>query len=123
MSTIILTDNAAFQCAHSAPATTAQGITISAVASTVSIGGAHPILAGALIAGFTPAICLYLNPGTGVPQPCVAFTLPPPSEQRVKIGVLSVFTSADAGAIATVPSSGNAIPGLTVTEMQTKVQA
>jgi hypothetical protein len=122
MPSTILTDGATFTCAHHGTGTVATGISISALAANVTIGGHKPILAGATISA-TPffAGCIFgVPPGS---QPCVGFTLPPPSEQTLTIGGQPVYTAADAAAIAAVPSSGNGQPGLTISEPQTLVTA
>lgn len=122
MSNPILTDGATFSCPHGGTGTITSGISVSAVAVKVTIGGAHPILAGATIAGFTPASgCAWQV--SGVPTPCVGFMLPPPAGMAVAIGGQPVYTSADAATIAFAPSTGNGIPGLQISESQTKALA
>jgi hypothetical protein len=122
MPSAILTDGATFACPHGGTGTTATGISISALAINVTIGNRKPILAGALITGFTPASgCAFML--AGAPAPCVGFALPPPSGQTVTIGNQPVYTAADATTIAAVPSIGNGIPGLTISEHQTLVTA
>jgi hypothetical protein len=49
--------------------------------------------------------------------------LPVPSEQTLTIHGQRVYTSADAAAIALVPSTGNTQMGLTISEPQTLVNA
>lgn len=115
----ILTDAATFTCVQGSPATKSSGVIISAVATNVTINGAHPILAGAMISGFTPAVCAFQVSGT--PTPCVSFSLTPPSEAKLLINGLAVYTSDDAGTIALVSSMGNGTPGLSITESQTLV--
>jgi hypothetical protein len=120
----ILTDGATFTCPHGGTGTTASGISISPsnLATTVTIGGKKPILAGATITGFTLASgCSFQV--SGVSTPCVGFTLPPPSELSVTIDGKPVYTAADAGTIAGAPSTGNAVPGLKINETQTLVTA
>ncbi len=119
----ILTDGATFTCAHGGTGTAVTGISISSLAENVTIGGHKPILAGATITGFTTKSgCKFQTP-SGTPQPCMGFTLPPPSGQSFTIAGQSVYTAADASAIASVPSTGNAVPGLTISEPQTLVTA
>ena len=116
----VLTDRATFKCAHMAvPVGISAGITISSVAVHLTINGAHPILGGATIAGFTSALCPYAPGGTAAP--CVSFVLGAPSETRMQIDGKPAFTSADAATIATIPSSGNAIPGLTIVDAEVLV--
>jgi hypothetical protein len=118
----ILTDGATFKCPHGGTGTTKTGISITALATDVTIGGQKPILAGAMITGFTPASgCTFQISGS--PAPCVGFSLPPPSEQTLTIGSQPVYTAADAGTIAGVPSTGNGIPGLSISEPQTLATA
>jgi hypothetical protein len=118
----ILTDGATFTCPHGGKGTTKTGITISALAADVTIGGQKPILAGATITGFTLASgCSFQV--SGVSTPCIGFSLPPPSGQAVTIGGQPVYTAADAGAIALAPSTGNGVPGLSISEPQTLVTA
>ena len=118
----ILTDGATFKCPHGGTGTTASGISVAPLATNVTINGKKPILAGATVLGFTPATgCTFQISGS--PAPCVGFTLPPPSEQTLTINGQTVYTAADAGAIAAAPSTGNGIPGLTITEPQTLVTA
>ncbi len=122
MPSAILTDGATFTCKHGGTGTVASGISISALAESVTIGGHKPILAGASITGFTAALgCTWQVSGT--PTPCVGFNLPAPSEQTLTIGGQAVYTAADAAAIAFVPSTGNGLPGLTISEPQTLVTA
>ncbi len=113
----LLTDRATFKCAHMpVPVGVSGGITISTLAVHLNINGAHPILAGAKIAGFTTALCTYTESGT--PAPCLSFVLPAPSETRLQIDGNIAFTAGDLSAIAAVPSVGNAIPGLVIAEPQ-----
>jgi hypothetical protein len=122
MPSAILTDGATFTCPHQGTGTVATGISISALATEFTIGGHKPILAGARITGFTAASgCTFTL--AGVSTPCIGFSLPPPSEQTLTIGGQPVYTVADATAIALVPSTGNAQPGLTIKEPQTLVTA
>jgi hypothetical protein len=118
----ILTDGATFACPHGGTGTIATGISISALAEQLTIEGHKPILAGATIAGFTPVLGCAFNV-SGTPTPCVGFSLPPPSEQTITIGGQPVYTAADLAAIALVPSTGNAIPGLKISEPQVLVTA
>jgi hypothetical protein len=118
----ILTDGATFTCPHKGTGTVASGISISALADVVTIGGHKPILAGATITGFTAASgCTFGSPPGS--QPCMGFQLPPPSEQTLTIGGQAAYTAADASAIALAPSTGNSQPGLTISESQTLVTA
>jgi hypothetical protein len=122
MPSAILTDGATFSCPHKGTGTVATGISISALAADVTIGGHKPILAGATITGFTAASgCIYNV--SGVSTPCIGFSLPAPSGQTLTISGQPVYTAADAAAIALVPSTGNAQPGLTISEPQTLVTA
>jgi hypothetical protein len=123
MPSAILTDGATFTCHHGGTGTVASGIiSISALAENVTIGGHKPILAGASITGFTLASgCTFQV--SGASTPCVGFTLTAPSEQTLTIGGQPVYTAADAAAIALAPSTGNSIPGLTISEPQTLVTA
>jgi hypothetical protein len=122
MPSAILTDGATFTCQHGGTGTVANGIiSISAVAASVTIGGHKPILAGATIS-FTPASGCTFPPG-GPPNPCSAFSLPAPSEQTLTIGGHSVYTAADAAAIALISNIGNGQPGLRISETQTLVTA
>jgi hypothetical protein len=114
MPSVILTDGATFTCKHGGTGTVATGISISNLAEKVTISGHKPILAGATITGFTAA--------SGC-TPCVGFSLPPPSEQSLTIGGVAVYTAADASTIAIAPSTGNGIPGLTISEPQDLVTA
>lgn len=122
MLSAVLTDGATFTCPHKGTGTVASGISISALADEVTIGGHKPILAGATITGFTAASgCTFTVAGASTP--CLGFSLPPPTNQTVTIGGQVVYTAADASAIALVPSSGNSQPGLTISEPQTLVTA
>jgi hypothetical protein len=118
----ILTDGATFTCKHGGTGTVASGITISSLAQNATIGGHKPILAGATITGFTAASGCNFSTAAG-PQPCIGFSLPMPSEQTVTIGGVAVYTAADASNIAVVPSTGNGIPGLSISEPQELVTA
>jgi hypothetical protein len=118
----ILTDGATFSCPHGGTGTTKTGVTITALATDVTIGGQKPILAGATITGFTLALgCSFQI--SGVSTPCIGFSLPPPSGQTVTIDGQPVYTAADAGSIAAIPSTGNAVPGLSISEPQSLVTA
>jgi len=118
----ILTDGATFKCAHQGTGTVASGVvSISAVASNVTIDGHKPILAGAIVS-LSPASGCQATAQLMVPQ-CSAFTLPPPSEQTVTIGGLAVYTAADEATIALAINTGNSLPGLQVSESQTLVSA
>ncbi len=121
MAGFVLTNKATFKCAHSAPVTVADGITISALGTHLTINGAQPIAAGATIGGFITGICAYA-PG-GVATPCLTFVLATPSETHLVVDGTTVFTSADAATIALIPSSGNAIPGLTIVESEVLVSS
>jgi hypothetical protein len=122
MPSVILTDGATFTCKHGGTGTVATGISISNLAEKVTISGHKPILAGATITGFTAASgCTFGTPPGS--QPCVGFSLPPPSEQSLTIGGVAVYTAADASTIAIAPSTGNGIPGLTISEPQDLVTA
>lgn len=122
MPSAILTDGATFTCAHGGTGTVTSGIaSVSPVATNVTIGGHKPILAGATVS-LTPASGCSWAPG-GVATPCSAFSLPPPSEQTLTVTGQPVYTSADAAAIALVPSASNAQVGLTISEPQTLVTA
>jgi hypothetical protein len=124
MPSAILTDGATFTCPHHGKGTVASGLSISALADVLVIGGHKAILAGAAISGFTAALgCNFTNLATGNPQPCMGFTLPPPSGQAVLVNGQPVYTMADAATIALAPSQGNFVPGLTVSEPQTLVSA
>lgn len=118
----ILTDGATFTCPHHGTGTVATGISISALAEELTIGGHKPILAGASITGFTAASgCTFMVAGASTP--CVGFALPPPSEETLTIGGQPVYTAADLSAVALVPSTGNVKPGLTISEPQALVSA
>jgi hypothetical protein len=123
MPSAILTDGATFTCSHGGTGTVASGIfSISALAQNVTIGGHKPILAGASISGFTLASgCGFMV--LGVSTPCMGFTLLAPSEQTLTIGGQAVYTAADAAAIALVPSTGNLVPGLSISEPQSLMSA
>ena len=117
MPSAILTDGATFTCGHKGSGTVASGITISSLAQNVTIGGHKPILAGATITGFTTASGCTFSTAAGS-QPCIGFSLPMPSEETVTIGGVAVYTAADASNIALVQSTGNGIPGLSISEPQ-----
>jgi hypothetical protein len=122
----ILTDGATFTCQHGGTGTVANGIiSISAVAASVTIGGHKPILAGATISGFTVAAgCNFKNPAPpNNPQPCLSFLLPAPSERTLTIGGQAVYTATDAAMIASVQSTGNLVPGLSISEPQSLATA
>lgn len=122
MAGTVLTNKATFKCAHmAAPVGIAGGITISSLGTHLTINGALPITAGATIAGFTSVLCLYAPGGT--PTPCVSFILTAPSETRLVVDGKTVYTTLDAPAVALVPSSGNVIPGLVITDPETLVSA
>jgi hypothetical protein len=122
MSTAILTEGATFSCPHGGTGTVDNGITISALADLLAIGGKRPIAAGATIAGFTTALGCTFQVG-GTPAPCVGFTLPAPSEPGLAVGGQAVYTAADLPAIKLVASSGNGQPGLAIDDTQTMVLA
>jgi hypothetical protein len=123
MAGFILTNKAMFKCAHMVAAVplSPTGISIAppGLGIHLTINGAQPICAGAIIAGFTSALCTYQVSGS--PDPCVSFTLPAPSEAHLQVDGMTVFTSADLAAIAGIPSFGNAIPGLTIIESEVLV--
>jgi hypothetical protein len=121
---IVLTDGAKFKCAHMAvPLGIQEGITISLTAQKITVGNAKPILNGAVISGFTTEKgCIFQV--SGVPTPCVAF----PLATVAATGSLSennqkVYIDTDKSAIALAISTGNAQPGLTIIETQTKLKA
>jgi hypothetical protein len=115
----VLTDAATFKCFQGSPGTKTSGVTISSVATNVTINGAHPILAGATIGGFTVALCAYqTSTAPPVPTPCVSFALTPPAQAKLLINGSAVYTSDDASTIALVNSTGNGFPGLQITESQ-----
>jgi hypothetical protein len=119
----VLTNRAMFQCKHMPSGVPmSAGITISKLVTHLNINGALPIAAGAVIGGFTSALCPFVN-GSGVAQPCVSFTLTIPTETKLSVDGSTVFTSADAAAIAAIPSKGNLIPGLMITEAEVLVSA
>lgn len=120
----ILTDGATFTCLHSGTGTVASGIvSISALATNVTVGGHKPILAGATVT-FTPASgCKFPSMGPPGSLPCSAFSLPPPSEKTLTVTGQPVYTSADAAAIALVLSASNSQAGLSISEPQTLVTA
>jgi hypothetical protein len=124
MPSAILTDGATFSCAHKGTGTVASGIvSISAVAANVTIGGQKPILAGATITLTLASGCTFPAPASGPPNPCTTFSLPPPSELTLTIGDESVYTAADAAAIALVSNTGNGQPGLQISEPQSVMSA
>jgi hypothetical protein len=56
--------------------------------------------------------------------PCVQFVLSAaPASGKLSDGGQKVYTADDLSAIATVPSTGNAVPGLVITESQSKLKA
>ena len=116
---IVLTDGAKFQCAHmSAAVGVTAGISISLVASKITVDGSKPMLNGATISGFTAAA------GCSFQTPCGSFQL----QAAPATGLLSengqrVYIEADRTAIGQVVSTGNGQPGLTITESQTKLRA
>jgi hypothetical protein len=121
MAGTVLTNKATFACAHSAPVTVADGITISTLGTHLTINGAQPIAAGATIAGFIAGVCTYAPGGT--PDPCLSFVLTTalPSETHLQVDGKTVYTSSDLVAIKAVHSSGNSIPGLTIVETEVLV--
>lgn len=126
MPSAILTDGATFTCPHGGTGTVANGIiSISALAEIVTIRGHKPIVAGASISGFTVVSgCNFKNPAPpNNPQPCISFSLPAPSERTLTIGGQAVYTAADAAVIASVQSTGNLVPGLSISEPQSLVTA
>jgi hypothetical protein len=116
----ILTDGATFTCAHKGVASVATGLSISSLASNVTIAGHKPILAGATVSGLF-AGCVYTD--AKGPKPCASFSLPPPSGSTVTIGGQTVYAAADATTIALAPEAGNGQPGLSISEPQTLVTA
>lgn len=124
---IVLTDKATFKCAHMPTAIgTDQGITISLTASKTTVAGAKPILDGATIGGFTLAAgCTFgVTPATPNGTPCLQFLLSAaPATGSLTDGGQKVYTEANLPAIAVVPSDGNKIPGLVITESQSKLKA
>jgi len=119
---IVLTDGAKFKCSHMPVAQgTSAGITVSPVASKTTVGGAKPILNGATVGGFTLAAGCNFQV-LGVSTPCLSFKLPPASGSLSEKGQ-AVYTEADLSAIAAIPSTGNATPGLAIQESQTKLKA
>lgn len=122
MAGFVLTSNATFKCAHMPTAVPlSAGLVISALGTHLTINGAQPILAGATISGFTSTLCSYVTGGS--PDPCVSFVLTAPSQTHLQIDGKTAFTSADLTTIAAIPSSGNAIPGLTIVEPEVLVSA
>ena len=125
----VLTDGATFKCAHMAVpiGVSPTGIAINKVAQKIRINGAAPILDGTKISGCTVLNgCTFTNPGTGNPQPCIDFSLISalaPATGKLMEGGVPVYTEADLVAIAAVTSSGNTIPGLVISESQTKLKA
>jgi hypothetical protein len=122
MAGFVLTSDATFKCAHMAAAVPLSGgisILPGGLATHLSINGAFPILAGATIAGFVSPLCTYAPGGT--PDPCTSFVLATPSETHLAVDGKPAFTSADLATIALIPSSGNAIPGLTIVEPEVLV--
>jgi hypothetical protein len=121
---IVLTDGAKFKCAHMPVAVgVAEGISISLVASKITVDSSKPILNGATISGFTTAAgCTFQV--SGVATPCVSFGL----VAARATGLLSengqrVYIEADLAAIGLTISTGNGQPGLTITESQKKLRA
>jgi hypothetical protein len=121
---VVLTDKAKFQCAHMAAAIgTDEGITITLTAAKTTVAGAKPILDGATIGGFTAAGGCTFNV-SGVSTPCVQFALATvPASGKLSDGGQKVYTADDLSAIALVPSMGNMVPGLVITESQSKLKA
>lgn len=118
----VITDGATFSCKHGGSGSAASGLAISAVASNINLNGHHPLLAGASVDGFTAALgCTFQV--LGVATPCLGFALPPPSGKAMSVGGKPVYCSADAAAIALIPSKGNGQPGLTVSEPQNVLSA
>ena len=118
----VLTDGATFTCPHGGTGTAASGLTIAPLGMVVTINGHRPILAGATVLGFTPALgCTFQVAGAATP--CVGFSLPPPSGHGMTVGGQPVYTTADASMIALAVSTGNAQPGLKVSELQTILAA
>jgi len=100
-----------------------EGITISLTASKIQVDGAKPILNGAMISGFTTDNgCNFQVSGS--PAPCVSFALAmAPATGLLAENNQKVYTEADASAIKGVMATGNSVPGLTITESQTKLKA
>jgi len=123
-SSIVLTDGAKFQCAHmAAPLGITEGITISLTASKIQVDNAKPILNGATIGGFTTEKgCIFQV--AGAPTPCVSFQLATvPASGLLAEDNQKVYIDADKSAISSIPSTGNANPGLTIIESQNKLKA
>ncbi len=120
----VLTDGAQFKCAHmAAPVGVTQGISISLLASKITVDNAKPILNGATISGFTTVNgCTFQVAGT--PTPCLSFALAAvPATGLLAEGGQKVYVDADSSGIALAVSSGNANPGLMIIETQTKLKA
>jgi hypothetical protein len=121
MAGFVLTSKATFQCKHSAPITLATGVSITGLATHLTINGAFPILSGATIGGFIAGVCTYAPGGT--PDPCTSFILTtPPSEIHLVVDGKTAYTQNDVGTIqTTVQSTGNMLPGLLITETEVLV--
>ena|ERR1700730_6229493 len=120
----VLTDGAKFKCSHMpAPLGVTEGISISLTASKITVDNAKPILNGATISGFTTAAgCTFQIAGN--PAPCVSFLLSAaPATGLLTESNQKVYIDADSSAISAVPSTGNANPGLSIVETQTKLKA
>ena len=121
---IVLTDGAKFKCAHMPVGLgVSEGISISLTAQKITVGGAKPILNGATISGFTTEKgCTFQV--SGVAKPCTSFLLAPvPATGLLAENDQKVYVEADSSAITLVMSVGNAKPGLTISESQTKLKA
>lgn len=120
----VLTDGAKFMCAHmTAPIGVTEGIVISLTASKIQVDGAKPVLNGATISGFTAEKGCNFQV-SGISTPCVSFALAAaPATGLLAENNQRVYTDADASAIGLVVATGNAQPGLTIIESQTKLKA
>lgn len=117
---IVLTDGATFKCAHMVAAIGKPFVSISTVASKIKVDVASPILSGATIGGFTTVNgCTFQV--TGTPTPCISFILTAPATGALQQDGIAVYTQADLSAILTVVSTGNANPGLVISESQQKL--
>lgn len=124
-SSIVLTDGAKFKCTHMiAPIGITEGVSISLTSSKVKVDGSKLILNGTSISGFTKEKgCIFQIPG-GAFKPCDSFQLAAvPATGLLSENNQKVYIEADKSAISVVPSTGNAIPGLTIIESQTKLKA
>jgi hypothetical protein len=121
---IVLTDGAKFKCDHMPAAVgVTEGISISLVASKITVDNSKPILNGAAISGFTAAAgCTFQV--SGVSTPCVSFLLAAaPATGLLSENGQRVYIEADLAVIGLTVATGNAQPGLTITESQKKLKA